>query len=70
MILLALGSYGVSQLHAEFRYEWFLEDGTYLRSYYDYSRERYPNGMRGTIWVAEKPNIHTEIKEINELIKK
>ena len=73
LILLTLGSYGISQLRAEFRYEWFLEDGTYLRSYYDYSRERYPNGMRGTIWVAEKPDgpdIHTEINEINELIKK
>ena len=70
LILVVLGSYGISQLHAEFRYEWFLEDGTYLRSFYDYSRERYPNGISGAIWVADVPDIHTKLSKTNALIDK
>ena len=69
LILLTLASYGVSQLHAEFRYEWFLEDGTYLRSFFDISRERYPSGISGTIWVADIP-FHSKINELDALIDK
>ena len=69
LIFVALGCYGISQLHAEFRYEWFLEDGTYLRSFFDISRERYPSGISGTIWVADIP-FHSKINELDALIDK
>ena len=68
VIFLTFAIYGVSQLEAEFKFEWFLDEGTYLRNYFEINSERYDSGVSGTIWVAEKPDIHKKIKELDELI--
>lgn len=70
VIFLILAIYGVSQLEAEFKFEWFLDEGTYLRNFFDISSERYDGGVSGTIWVAEKPDIHKKIEELDTLIDK
>ena len=67
---LGLGIYGASQLTAEFKFEWFLNEGTYLRDYFDISAERYQSGVSGKIWVAEKPEIYKKIKELDVLLQK
>ena len=70
VIFLIVAIYGVSQLEAEFKFEWFLDEGTYLRNFFDISSERYDGGVSGTIWVAEKPDIHKKIEELDTLIDK
>ena len=70
VILLSIGSYGLSQLKAEFKFEWFLDEGTYLRNFFDINSERYQSGISGTIWVAEKPEIYKKIAELDTLIEK
>ena len=67
-LFLCLGSYGVSLLKAEFKFTAFLNEGTYLREYFDISSIRYPNGgATGFIYVAEKPDVQKYIKEMNEM---
>ena len=67
--MVALCSYGVSLLKAEFKFTVFLNEGTYLREYFDVNVEQYPNGgISGEIYVAEKPNIHLYIKEIEDML--
>ena len=70
VILLSIGSYGLSQLKAEFKFEWFLDEGTYLRTFFDINSERYQSGISGTIWVAEKPEIYKKIAELDTLMEK
>jgi Niemann-Pick C1 protein len=53
----------------EFKFTWFLEMGTYLRSFFDETEARFPSsGFGGEIWVADHPDIYTKIKELDTLI--
>jgi Niemann-Pick C1 protein len=66
-ILLAI--FGCTQLKEEFKFTWFLEEGTYLRSFIDEMEAQFPSsGFVGEIWVADHPDIHTKIKELDTLI--
>ena len=68
-LFLALGCYGASLLKAEFKFTEFLNDGTYLKRYFDTSSERYPDGgITGWIYVAENPEVQKYIKEINDMV--
>ena len=63
--LVGLCSYGVSQLKAEFKFTVFLNEGTYLREFFDVKEVKFPNGgINGEIYVAEKPNFHQDMEEI------
>ena len=63
--LVGLSAYGVSQLKAEFNFNVFLNEGTYLREYVDVNEEKFPNGgIYGEIYVAEKPNFHQDMEQI------
>ena len=63
--VVGLCAYGVSQLKAEFKFTVFLNEGTYLREYFDVKEEKFPNGgINGEIYVAEKPNFHQDMEEI------
>ena len=63
--LVGLSAYGVSQLKAEFKFTVFLNEGTYLREYFDVNEEKFPNGgIYGEIHVAEKPNFHQDMEQI------
>ena len=63
--LVGLSAYGVSQLKAEFNFNVFLNEGTYLREYVDVNEEKFPNGgINGEIYVAEKPNFHQDMEQI------
>jgi hypothetical protein len=69
VLILSLGIFGITQLKAEFKFTWFLESGTYLRNFFDEMESRFPSfGFGGDIWVAEHPDIHTKIKELDTLI--
>ena len=62
-------AYGVSQLKAEFKFIVFLNKGNYLREYFDIYMERFDNaGIDGDIYVAEKPEIHKYMKELETMI--
>ena len=64
-----MGCYGASLLKAEFKFTEFLNDGTYLKRYFDTSSERYPDGgITGWIYVAENPEVQKYIKEINDMV--
>ena len=66
---LGLSCYGASQLSAEFDFNVFLNEGTYLREYFDMSAEKFPDGgSYGEIYVAEKPNVHQYITEIQTML--
>ena len=68
--LLGLCAYGVSQLKAEFKFTVFLNEGTYLREYFDINAEKFPNGgINGEIYVAEKTNFYKHLTEIDAMIK-
>ena len=63
--LVGISAYGVSQLKAEFKFTVFLNEGTYLREYFDVNEEKFPNGgIYGEIYVAEKPNFHQDMEQI------
>ena len=50
VILLSVGIYGATQLNAEFNFMVFLNEGTYLREFFDTSTEVFPNkGIFGKI---------------------
>ena len=67
--LVGLCGYGVSQLKAEFKFTVFLNEGTYLREYFDINSEQFPDGgISGQIYVAEKPNVHKYMEEIGTMI--
>ena len=67
--VLSVAAYGVSELKAEFKVTVFLNEGTYLREYFDVNAEKFPGrGINGDIYVAESPNVHQNIKEIMALI--
>jgi len=69
-LLASLGGYGLSLLQTEFKFEWFIDEGTYLRDFFEVTSERFPSGgISGEIWVAEVPDIHQKYNELNELIK-
>ena len=56
-------------MKAEFKFTVFLNEGTYLREYFDINEEQFPNGgINGEIYVAEKPNFHQYMKEIHTLV--
>ena len=67
---LCVGCFGLVKLKTEFKFEWFLEEGTYLRTFFDVSSERYEAGFNGAIWVAENPKLYQKINEINTLVEK
>ena len=70
VLFLSLGCYGASLLKAESKFTNFLNEGTYLRKYFDINSERYPNGgFTGWVYVAENPDVQKYIKEINDMIK-
>ena len=70
LALLSSAAYGLSELKAEFKFTVFLDQGTYLRNYFDVNAEVFPNrGISGTIYVAEKENVHQLIPEIMAMIE-
>jgi hypothetical protein len=69
VIITSLAIFGCTELKAEFKFTWFLKMGTYLRSFFDETEARFPSsGIGGEIWVADHPDIHTKIKELDTLI--
>ena len=63
--LVGFSSYGMTLLKVEFKSTDYLNEGTYLKEFFDSYAEQFPNGgISGNIYLAEKPNFYQYMEEI------
>ena len=67
--LVGFSSYGMSLLKAEFKSTDYLNDGTYLKEFFDSYAEQFPNGgISGNIYLGKKTNFYQYMEEISAML--
>ena len=70
ILFASIATYGVSQIESEFDLKWFLEEGSYVRTFFDNLEKYFPNsGMTGQVYIANVQDYHAHMDDVSNLAK-